>query len=30
MTQVIQKKLNDSAFARWSALVLVALIISRL
>ena len=25
MTQVIQKKLNDSAFARWSALVLVAL-----
>ena len=25
MTQAIQKKLNDSAFARWTALILVAL-----
>ena len=25
MTQTIQRKLNDSAFARWSALLLIAL-----
>lgn len=25
MTQAIQKKLNDSAWARWTALILVAL-----
>ena len=24
MTQAIQKKLNDSAFARWTALILIA------
>ena len=25
MTQTIQRKLNDSAFVRWSALILIAL-----
>ena len=28
MTQAIQKKLNDSAWARWTALILVALTLS--